>query len=170
MIFPLALLIFTIGACEKLVENTDEARVNVPIEKRYFRVDSSLLFMKGGDGQSLLYEEYVNINTDSLLAAHGLDYVTSAKVNDLTIGVEDPACDKLYFLDEATVVVSATEDFRNSVKIAYALNISTDTNTLQLNVMNMDLAEEITSGGFYLNCLEPLKTGRSISPAELGCS
>lgn len=147
LLFPLTILIIGTGACEELVENTDEITVNVPIEKRYFKVDSALLSVK--KGQTLLHKGYIDVNPDSVLEAQRVDYVTSAKVTEMILGVKDPRCSELFFLNEASVVVSATADFRNSFQVAHINNINAESNAVELNLMNQELVEEIVAGGFY---------------------
>lgn len=148
ILFSAITLLISLSSCEEFLESTDEVKINMPINKQDFSVDSSLLGLK--NEEILLHEMRVRMDIDSLLKAEGLEYLSKARVNEMILGVDEPAFEKLYFLNKAKVTISDEESFKNEILVAYADNVDTEENSIHLQVVNMDVAREIRVDGFYL--------------------
>lgn len=140
--------VFSLSSCEDYLESTDEVKIQIPIKKRAFSVDSSVLRLK--NEELLLNQLRVNIDIDSLLEAEGLEYLSTAKVSKLIIGIDEPAIENLFFLDQAKVTISDDRSFKEEIVVAESDKIIRDQQAINMEVMNLDIAREIRTDGFYL--------------------
>lgn len=143
------LALLTLGSCEELLENTEEVRINIPIKKKNFSVDSSGPGTK--NSEVLLHERLVNVDVDSVMEAEGLDYLVKARVKEVILGMEDLSSQGRFFLETARITVSPVESFSKEIQVAYKNNINTyEENNLKLTVENNNIANVIRKHGFYL--------------------
>jgi len=153
--------LLTLGSCEELLENTEEVRINIPIDKKSFSVDSSELETK--NSEILLHERHVNVNVDSVMEAEGLDYLVNARLKELILGMEELTSEGRFFLKTARITVSPAESFSKEIKVAYKKDINTyEEKTVKLTVENINISNVIRSHGFYLRIYgTPVKLGQS---------
>ena len=147
-IFMAVGILVSLSSCEDYLESTDEVKIHIPIKKQAFSVDSSVLRLK--NDELLLNQMRVTIDIDSLLEAEGLEYLSAAKVNELVLGVDEPAVENLFFLDQARVTISDDKNFNEEIVVAESDKISPNQKSINLKVMNLDIARELRTDGFYL--------------------
>ncbi|MCF8231099.1 MAG: hypothetical protein K9J27_02840 [Bacteroidales bacterium] len=145
---PFLIAAFSLGSCEELAENVDEAKVKIPIKKRVFGLDS--LENGGRANEVVLYQCFVDIDVDSVLDAQGLNYIARARANEMVLGIDKPADAELFFLNDAKVTISGDEDFGDEIEIAQTHNINGSDSKVNLEVLDKDVTQEFTNRGVFL--------------------
>ena len=145
---PLVVIVFLVSSCEELAEDVNEAKINIPIKKRVFTLDS---LEKGYKyNEVILHQSFVDIDVDSVLEAQGLNHISRAQANEMILGIDKPTDENLYFLNKVKITISENERFKDEIKVAQAQNISSQDHSLKLEVMNTDITHVFTSRGFFL--------------------
>lgn len=160
-LLPMWALLMTLGSCEELLENTEEVRINIPIDNKPFSVDSSELETK--NTEVLLHERHVKLNVDSVMEAEGLDYLVNARLKELILGMEELSSEGRFFLETARITISPVENFSKEINVAYKKDINTyEKKTVKLTVKNINISNVIRRHGFYLRIYgTPIKPGQS---------
>lgn len=145
---PLLMVVFSLSSCEKLGDDVNETKVKIPIKKSVFNLDS--LANGERDNELLLHQWLVDIDVDSVLEAQGLDHISSARANEMVLGIYKPASEDLYFLSDAKITISGDEDFEDEIKIAQIHNINGQDHAVRLEIIGTDVTQEFTNRGFFL--------------------
>lgn len=145
---PLVVIAFLVSSCEELAENVDEAKINIPIKKRVFTLDS--LDDSKKNNEVLLHQCLVDIDVDSVLEAQGLDHISRAQANEMVLGIDKPSDEELYFLNKVKITISENDSFKDEIKVAEAQNINSQDHSLKLEIMDTDITHVFTSRGFFL--------------------
>ena len=139
-------MVFT-QSCDK-VKEAAEFDVKKDLPTQHFTLDSAST--KGEE--EVLYENFFDINLDSILEANGIDKgkIKNGKFKEITLTIEDPTPEmELGFVSSGRFVVSETEDFANEEMIAQAKNIEVGDISVTFDINDAYLDKYLDQSKFY---------------------
>lgn len=138
------LLGLAMPSCDK-VKELAEFDINYDNPDIRFTIDSLDYLLKS---ESLLVEETLSINIDSIIQKHELEGIRNASFEQVRLEVETPPQVNFNWLNSARVTVSATG--LTETQIAATVAISPDGRAVDLELGNMDVLSFISAGPFTL--------------------
>ncbi len=149
--------LFLTQSCDKVKDEISEATkfdVSMDLPDHYFVLDSndfkSSVSIKE---ETILTEQAININIDSILSANGL---SSASLSDagfthITVLMDDPLPDANFdFMSGMRVVLSENENFDPETQIAIAEDIPAGSTSVTFTLDNSAIQSFIDNHNFHL--------------------
>ncbi|MEA3504759.1 MAG: hypothetical protein U9R32_06115, partial [Bacteroidota bacterium] len=139
---------FLLQSCEELAGDISEVKVKMPLERITFDVDSAVMAQKSDE---IVFAQYtMDINSDSIMNSHGVDYLNQAAFTELVLGIVQPQDMDMSFLEAAKITVSSTDSFEEEFIAASVATIDPSKNSVELVITDFSVTEQIRQGVFYV--------------------
>jgi len=147
-LLPLIVIIFTTQSCEK-IKDLVAFDVTQSLPDYHFTLDS---VDPGAKEETILYENYFNLNFDSVLKANDFNegMISDGSFDQVQLAIEEPTADLHFgFVSDLYLRVSLTEDFENSEVMAEAHDIQPGDQSVIFTINNNSLKKYLDNRTFH---------------------
>jgi hypothetical protein len=149
LLFFAIIFLSTLGfvSCNLDAEDFDQLKITHRTQNFEFTIHD----FTEKDTENVLFEEYVDVDLQSVLSQYG-DYsvIDFTEIDEIEFGVEEGQDYNLDFMESAKLTVANTEDFSDAVVVASIDDVPEGATSINIPLSDNDYMSIVSDGGFYI--------------------
>jgi hypothetical protein len=149
LLFFALILLSTLGfvSCNLDTEDFDQLKITHRTQNFEFTIHD----LTNKDTENVLFEEYVDVDLQSVLNEYGnYSVIDFTEIDEIEFGVEEGQDYNLDFMESASITVATTEDFADAVVVASIDDIPEGATSINIPLSDEDYMAIVSDGGFYV--------------------